>query len=460
MRTNIKTLYAVSALTLLMGCEAVAPALTQLAMRFGQDLIAAASVNHAPRYAVELESLLVALAQQATGMQMQGQLAQLGYQAPPPEYMQNQQAYNTGGYGGYGQSNDPYGQANNPYGQNNGQYGQANDPYGQANDPYSQANDPYGQANNDPYGQANDPYGQANNDPYGQANDPYGQADDPYGQANDPYGQAGDPYSQSDDPYAQAEDPYGQNDEPYGESGDPYGETNDPYGETNGAYAQNDPYGGSNDPYASGEAAGVQYAVRGLAPIELDVAILAQRRGSGELVAVEDGDTLHDGGADPLAGDLLKVHFRANCRCFVYVIGVDATGYVAQIFPDSEEGHSNPVQPGAGYLTPGGENDWWAMDSFKGVEQIYFMASYAQRPDIEQILEQMAGMPRTPEAQNYQPVAAPAFIPTTRGLVKVKSQQPVAVPGSAAGPQPVSATLFTNEDPGGDLVITRWFNHK
>ncbi len=415
---------------LMVGCEAMAPVLTQWAVNFGQDLIAAASVNHTPRYAVEMEALLIAFARQVTNMPMQGVLAQSGYQPPPPRYARQQNP-------GY-QNNDPYGQnnnRNNPYGQQN------NDPYEQANnDPYGQAsNDPYGRPNNDPYDQANnDPYGQPNNDPYGQANnDPYGQPNnDPYGQAgNDPYGQA------NNDPYGQA-------------SNDPYGRANnDPYARPN-----NDPYGQSrNDPYAQ-SSGGSPYQTRSLPPVALDVALMAQRAGTNGLVAIEDGEVLRDGGNDPASGDLLKVHFRANCACYVYVIGVDATGYVAQIYPDAAEGHQNPVQPGKSYLVPSSDEDWWALDTYKGVEQVFFLASYQRRTDIEDVLARMANLPRAAAPQTYQPVAQAAVVPLTRGLVKVKAR-PMQV-SSAGATTDVTPDLFRAPEPGAGVVVNRWFHHE
>ena len=411
MNTLRKTIL-VSLTTFMLGCEAVGPALTALAINFGQDLIAAASVNHAPRYAQEVESLLVALARQTTGLNMQATLAQNGYQRPAPAYAQNQQA-NQGYYNNTTQQTNPYGQSNDPYAQQNDPYAQSNDPYGQQNDPYAQTNDPYGQQTNDPYGQqTNDPYGQQTNDPYGQ-------------QTNDPYGQ------QSNDPYAQANDPYAQPSDPYGQASDPYGQVSDPYAEN---------------------------AVRSLAPIELEASILAQRAGSSRLVAIEDGEVLRDGGADPASGDLLKVHFSVNCACYVYVIGVDATGYVAQIYPDASEGHQNPVTPGQGYLIPASDEDWWAMDTFKGVEQVFFVASYTQRDDIQQVLTRMADEPRELQTQQYQPVQQAAFVPATRGLVKVKKP---AVQVSAGGvSQSITPTMFSSSEATGEVVVTRWFQHQ
>ena len=377
--------------TLMLGCEVVAPALTALVISFGQDLIAAASVNHAPRYAQEMEALLIALARQSTGLQMQPILAQSGYQRPPPRYVVNQQQANQ--------------RQNTGYNQNNGPYAQPDDPYAQPNDPYAQPDDPYAQPN-----------------------DPYAQSDDAYAQPNDPYAQPDDAYAQPNDPYAQPDDPYAQ---------------------------QNDPYAQANDPYATGSGSAM---MRGIKPIELEATILTQRAGSTNLVAIEDGEILRDGGSNPASGDLLKVHFSANCACYVYVIGVDATGYVAQIYPDAEEGHANPVAPDQSFMVPQGPLDWWAMDAFKGVEQVFFVASFTPRDDIEQVLERMANIPRSAQPQDYQPVRKPVTIPVTRGLVKVKTQ-PVLVQ-VASGTQSITPTLFSTEETGGELVVTRWFMHE
>ncbi len=416
----------------LFGCETVGPALTSLALAFGQDLIAAASVNHAPRYAVEVESLLVALASQATGMQFQSQLAASGYQAPPPRY----QRQNNGGYQDVYASNNPYGgQSNNPYAQ------QSTDPYGQ------QPSDPYAQQSGDPYAQqSSDPYAQQPSDPYAQ------QSGDPYTQ------ESGDPYAQqSSDPYAQqSSDPYAQ------QSGDPYAQSSsDPYTQqASDPYAQqsNDPYAQRQDAYANRPQPGTAYPVRGLTPMQMDVTILAQRAGTNRLVEIEDGDTLVDGGDDPASGDLLKVQFRTNCDCFVYVIGVDATGYVAQIYPDPEENHRNPVRSGTSYLVPAGREDWWALDAFKGIEQVYFVASYVQRDDIEATLGSLAGMPRNVDPATYRPVAQPAVVPATRGLVKVKAR-PVQVPSGNSTVE-ITPTTFSSQQPGNEVVVTRWFRHE
>lgn len=267
--------------------------------------------------------------------------------------------------------------------------------------------------------------------------------------------------------YAQRQESY----DPYGQqSGYQTGGYQDPYAAQTPAYGQavyQDPYSapqdepvpGYQDPYAV-PAGGYQTRSAGAdAPVSLGVALLAQRAGSNQLEAIDDGDTLVDGRGEPSRGDLLRVHFQANCACWVYVVGIDATGYVARIFPDPDGALNNPVTPGANYLMPGG-SQWWALDDQRGVEQIYFIASREPRPDIEAAIEQLAGQPRQLNTGSYQPVSEPAIVPVTRGLVKVEAPAPVAVPMGSAAPAVVTPTIFSNAEQDTDVVVTRWFHHE
>ena len=144
-------------------------------MAFGQDLLAATAVNYTPRYAIEVENLLAAMARHATGLQFQGQLAQAGYQPPAPDYLRQDPpgAYGqAGAYGQYGQTTAAggYGQ----YGQTQpdagyGQYGQAQPDTGYSQ--YGQAGDAGGYGQADPYtaqGQPGQSGAASTYDPYGQ----------------------------------------------------------------------------------------------------------------------------------------------------------------------------------------------------------------------------------------------------------------------------------------------------
>jgi hypothetical protein len=298
----------------------------------------------------------------------------------------------------------------------------------------------------DPYAYGGQPYPNQQRDPYRQQQDPYASQQDPYRQQQDPYASQQDPYRQQQDPYASQQDPYRQQQDPYASQQDPYRQQQDPYA--------------SQDPYRQTQGG---YGYRGEQPesIAMDVALLAQRRnadGSVRLEPIEDGAILRDGRGDPLAGDKIKIFFRANCACHVYIIGTDATGYVTRIFPDPDSVLTNPVQPDREYLLPEG-NDWWGLDEQRGVEQIHFLASFRPRPDIEEIIARMATQPRQVPA-DYQSVTKPAIIPDTRGLVKVSDARPVSIQPAANSAQEIIPTAFLTTAPGIDLVITRWFEHR
>lgn len=384
----------------LVGCETLGPTLTRLAVAIGQDLIAAASVNHSPRYAVQLEQLLIALTSHTTGVQMQGQLAAAGYQPPPPDWAAQQAAY-------YNQTSPDYGTPS--YSQ--GDYAQAD----------------YGQETYDQGSYAQDSYIQ----------DEYVQ--DEYVQEQ--YQQ--DEYTQNE--YSQGE--YTQNE--YSQDEYSQGEyTQDEY--------SSDQYSYEQYAYDSYDQQTYQEVVtRSARSIQLKTTLLARRAGTQELVEVNEGDTLFDGGADPASGDLLKVHFQANCACYVYIIGIDATGYVASIYPDPDADHANPVQAGESYLLPG-EGEWWALDQQKGVEQVIFVASRSERPDLQSQLSALAGEPRA-VGPDYRPVTELA-LPATRGLVKVKAE-PLQLQNRTPS-APVHPSLFTTQNPGDDIVVTRWFYHQ
>jgi hypothetical protein len=221
------------------------------------------------------------------------------------------------------------------------------------------------------------------------------------------------------------------------------------------SYTQ-EPYESSTGPAV---AAAVQYGTP--AGVALEVALLAQQRtpdGQVRLRPVHDGDVLYDGRGDPARGDKIKIFFTANCACYVYVIGIDATGYVAKIFPDGDLHATGPVVPGSKNLVPGGTT-WWGLDDYRGVEQIYFIASRERRRDIEDLVGQLAGQ-RPSLPADYRPVREPAIVAMTRGLVQVQSAAPATVPTEFGSDQQISPTLFQSTVADADLAITRWFRHE
>lgn len=214
------------------------------------------------------------------------------------------------------------------------------------------------------------------------------------------------------------------------------------------------------DPYADEEFVTNMEAVGN---VQLDVALLAQQKtaeGVVQMVPIADGDTLHDGRGDRNAGDKLKITFRSSCACYVYIVGIDATGYVAQIFPDRDmPATGNPVEAGNEYVLPEGDT-WWGLDEYRGVETVYFVASPRQREDIESAVASLLTAPRSVSPRSYRPVTEAAVVPLPRGLVKVQDSQPVNISVSPGNEIAVTPTGFLATVEGAELVITRWFNHQ
>ena len=373
--------------TLLGGCETVVPSLARIAVAFGQDMLSAASVNYAPRYAVEVEELLAAMASTVTRMEVKPQLKEQGYQPPPPKYMSKvaAQREQRQGVGNSGYENDSGGYDDGAYG-----------------------DESYGDGGYEDPGYNEGGYGENG----GYDEDGYASDDETYDDTN--YEDSG-----YQDSYAAYET-------------DEYG---DDLARNSGGYA--------ND--------GNDYA------LSLDTSLLALIDGSTVPVALNDGAILRDGRGDPSKGDKMKVHFQANCRCYVYVVGVDSTGFVSQIFPDPDDSIGNPVQTGTDYLMPSGDQ-WWGLDDQRGIEQIFFIASRTQRTDIEEAVAQLARQPRQLASAKVQPVSEPALVPPTRGLVKVQAP-PVALQLGAQTAK-INPTSFAATLKGSDLAITRWLRHQ
>ena len=198
--------------------------------------------------------------------------------------------------------------------------------------------------------------------------------------------------------------------------------------------------------------------------IVLDADILAQRASDRgyrvDPVPIQDGDTLRDGGADPRRGDALKFSFRANCDCFVYVIGIDATGYVARIYPDAGAGHANPVRAHQQYVVPQGTS-WYGLDEVKGVEQVFFIASRYPRSDIEGSLAQLGQTSRSSLTRSYTTVRS-ATLPSrsTRGLVKMQMGAPSAVQSESGRQHAFTPQAFGTQAGADEIVVARWFNHQ
>ena len=258
------------------------------------------------------------------------------------------------------------------------------------------------------------------------------------------------------------------NQTPYPAQGQPYPDTSYPMDQEGQPYPT--PYGNAgiasapaypNQPQGSPDYQTAQFgtAQPTAAPMSLDVLLVKKHMVNGvrSYLPIKDGDILLDGRGNPQAGDKFRVMFRANTDGYVYVIAVDGSAWAQGIFPSAASPFANPVKAGQQYLLPEG-NNWFSLDQFKGIETIFFVASHARRPDIEQILTTITGRERHP-AEKPLAVSEPAIIPNGYSGAR-PGASPFAFQTSQSSRQELLPTTYFVKTAGEDLRITRWFRHQ
>lgn len=195
----------------------------------------------------------------------------------------------------------------------------------------------------------------------------------------------------------------------------------------------------------------------GGAPLKLEVALLRQEDRDGEVVpvAMANGEELRWRGSLE-ASDRFKIFFRASADCFVYVVLVDSTGFVQVLHPEAGVGQT--TRGGADtFLPPGPLDQAYAVDEFRGVETLYFVAARQRRLDLERALQPFVGRQRPP-LQDPQRVTTLGDDFVEVGVAARSAGDPADVQvGDGVATFDTQAFL---EAAGSDLVLTRWFEHR
>lgn len=192
-------------------------------------------------------------------------------------------------------------------------------------------------------------------------------------------------------------------------------------------------------------------------PIEIDLQLLklAQTDEGFDLVPIRDGDTLlHRVTLED--SDAFKVFVRSSVDCHLYVINVDATGWVNVLHP--EDGRSANIRAGRELLLPeGGIDVAFAVDGHVGKETVYFIASREPRRDLEQVLLPLVGAERPP----LQNPASVDNVENDNVEFGVASRSVGRSGQTTVGARSVQ---FDTEAflgvAGADVVATRWFWHR
>ena len=452
---------------LLVSCAAAILAVPA-AIEFARNLLITSNKNYGSRYANDMNLLVTRLTQPYVNMAYP--VPQTAFQQGMPAGPQGMPGQPMPGQPGFppGPSTPNVYDPNNPYGNTATPMYQGQQPYPSGSIPGMQQGTPYGGPAvpydpNNPYsasGYGTQPGYPGSTAPYG-----YGGAYSqpgmapPYGSVN-PYGQPGYPATT---PYGAGS---GYSQVPGYPQTSPYGQTpgySSPYPNQSGyqqfggpGYAQ--PGYPSQPGFNSNPYAGQPIYPRSIEPIALDVALLRQVvAGDVKQVAVmNDGEVLKDGRGNPQAGDKFKIVFRANCECYVYVISVDGSGWAQAIFPDKNFPGANPLKKDQEYTFPS-DQYWFTLDQYRGIETIFFVASYSKRTDLEEVLASMTGKER-PAIKPPAQVEVPPIIPN--GFGKTQSAQPALVRSESGQPAQVTPTTYIAAQAGEDLRVTRWFKHE
>lgn len=177
-------------------------------------------------------------------------------------------------------------------------------------------------------------------------------------------------------------------------------------------------------------------------------------------VAVQDGQILRDGVGRDGDGDNLKIHFEVNVPCYVYAVWVDATAWVSPVFPRSAAyEYTNPVEPGRGYDLPDGDN-WFYLDDYRGVENLYFLASREPLFDLEQMLHGFVTRTRSFRSDVAVPATVEEPAELTRGLAGVRPGKDATIQSSDGSSYAVPSQLFASQMGVAEVVVWRWFRHE
>lgn len=87
------------------------------------------------------------------------------------------------------------------------------------------------------------------------------------------------------------------------------------------------------------------------------------------------------------SGDAFFVNVRTNRSAFIYLIGYDSQGELAQLFPADGLIPANPLQGKETYRIPDGKA--WPLDENPGAETIFLVASEGPVGNIESIISAM-----------------------------------------------------------------------
>ncbi|HOX38584.1 MAG TPA: DUF4384 domain-containing protein [Candidatus Brocadiia bacterium] len=199
----------------------------------------------------------------------------------------------------------------------------------------------------------------------------------------------------------------------------------------------------------------------------LDVAFVKRGENGIEEKALMDGQVVHDRNLNQQAADKYRIIIETEADTFLYVTQMDSTGKIDVIFPNPVLSDvRNPITSGSSLRIPDGEQGF-TLDTNRGIEKVYFIASPKAVPELEALLEYFVkATPQLPKPKgvlNVEKEGCHLAVDTgykdvenkvkSRGISGVQPVDSLPLAASVPSAEPYAST-------GDAMVITRFFTHE
>ncbi len=145
--------------------------------------------------------------------------------------------------------------------------------------------------------------------------------------------------------------------------------------------------------------------------------------GAKQMISIQPGTVLH-------SGDLIKVLFKADRECYVYILQYGSSGEAGILFPVPEIALTNPAKKGKDYAIPPG-NDWYYLDDVTGRESLYFIASVEPIKEMDKLLARLEKAGKGKDDDKLKHELTKEFDDIFRQRGVADSDKPIDITGTA-----------------------------
>jgi hypothetical protein len=158
-------------------------------------------------------------------------------------------------------------------------------------------------------------------------------------------------------------------------------------------------------------------------------------------------------------GDFFKICIRPLKNAFIYLFLDDASGNLQILFPDRFADFESSSYLNAQKFIPAGE-DWFALDSTRGTERFYLVASTTRLSSLEDLTMRYQKSARGTNAGARQGVLDEiSRLRRVHSQLSIAAEIPVTIAGGTRGVNEAAAQLATEIDAEGFYTKTFRLDH-